>query len=244
MTLVLNYALIRARAAQIGLAELAFRRLTGVRLADLEEVFDYHRDVSLALLARLAEVLDLSITDLLFDPGQTAPAPATADPDDAQLLLALLLRHGALAVDQLLDLLGWTPEQLDAAATAGAALLAGGPMRLAVTDQYLACLIRPGLLPDDVRDRFADSERLRAPLTGHEAHELLRLVHEHLLLPFGDQHGHGRVDVLTENAQRGLVTDVTLDPHHPLRATARPHPDVLFALRLVETPAAAGNSSG
>ncbi|MEU4472378.1 hypothetical protein [Micromonospora sp. NPDC023888] len=55
-------------------------------------------------------------------------------------------------------------------------MLASGPLRLAVTDQHLACLVRPGMVPDDIRARFTDSQRLLAPLTGHEAHEVLRLI--------------------------------------------------------------------
>ncbi|MET7970524.1 hypothetical protein [Micromonospora sp. NPDC005305] len=76
------------------------------------------------------------------------------------------------------------------------------------------------------------------PLTSHEAHELLRLVHEHVLRPFGDQHGNGPIDLLLEHADRGLVTDVLADVDSGHRASARPHPDMLFALLLTETPAA------
>ncbi|MEU7925075.1 hypothetical protein [Micromonospora sp. NPDC049107] len=240
MTWTLNYPLIRARASEIGIAEVTFRQLTGLRLADLHETLEHHRDVSLALLARLGEVLDLGIADLVLDTDTTAPAsPAAATPGDAQLLLALLLSYGVLTVDQLLDLLGWTRERLHTATTAGQELLAGGPMRLAVTDQHLACLIHPGAVPDDIRARFTDSQRLLAPLTGHEAHEVLRLVHEHVLRPFGDQHGNGPADLLSALADRDLVTDVVPDVDQPHRVTARPHPDVLLALRLTETPAAA-----
>ncbi|MGC5020339.1 hypothetical protein [Micromonospora sp. DT47] len=60
-----------------------------------------------------------------------------------------------------------------------------------------------------------------------------------LLRPFGDQRRDGPVDLLTAHADRGLATDVVPDVEQPHRATARPHPDLLFALRLSETRASA-----
>ena len=175
----------------------------------------------------------------MLDTDTTTPAsPAAAAPGDAHLLVALLLSYGVLTVDQLLDLLDWIRDRMHTATAASQEMLAGGSLRLAVTDQHLACLIRPGMVPDNISARFAHSQRQLASLTGHEAHEVLRLVHENVPRPFGDQHGNGPIDLLVEHADRGLVTDVVPDVEQPHRATARPHPDVLFALRLTDVPAA------
>jgi hypothetical protein len=64
----------------------------------------------------------------------------------------------------------------------------------------------------------------------------LALVHERLLGPFGDHRRARPADLLAAYAGRGLATAVTPQLGNPDQAVARPHPDVLFALRLTDTP--------
>ena len=158
----LNYALIRSRAAEIGLAGRAFTDVIGVHPGDLEEDLD-QRAVSLMLLTRLSRVLGLTLDQLVTTEDEPAP-PETASPADAHLLLALLLVYGNFGVEQLPGLLDWTCHRLAAAAAAAGAVLAPTPLRLTITDQQATCVLRPGALPPSVRTRVEDSVRASQPL--------------------------------------------------------------------------------
>ena len=61
----LNYAAIRARAAELGMPETTLNELTGVTLRTLEGDPD-QRGIGLPLLTRLATVLDLRLDDLVL----------------------------------------------------------------------------------------------------------------------------------------------------------------------------------
>jgi hypothetical protein len=230
----LNCALIRSRAAEIGLAGRAFTDIIGVHLDDLEEDLD-QRAVSLTLLTRLSRVLGLTLDQLVIIEDEPAP-PAAASPADADLLLALLLAYGGLGVEQLPGLLNWTHYRLAAAAAAAEAVLAPTPLRLVITDQQITCVLRPGALPPGVRTRVEDSVRTSQPLQAHEIGLALSLIPDEILAPFQDRPKPHPADCLTDLADRGLAVAVTPCADNPELATARPHPDLMFALRLTGTP--------
>lgn len=236
----LNYALIRGRAAEIGLAGSGFTDVIGVNLDDLNEGLD-QRAVSLTLLTRLSRVLGLTLDQLVIIEDEPAP-PAAASPADADLLLALLSTYGSFGIVQLGSLLDWTHRRLTAAATAAAATLAPTPLRLAITDQRITCVLRPGSLPADVQARVEDSVWTSQPLQAHEISWALALIPGEILAPFQDQPRPHPADILADLAGRGLAAAITPCPGNPGQATARPHPDLMFALRLTGTPDA-GNSA-
>ena len=230
----LNYVLIRSRAAEIGLAGRTFTDAIGVHLDDLEEDLD-QRAVSLTLLTRLSRVLGLTLDQLVVIEDEPAP-PVAASPTDASLLLALLLAYGSLGVEQLPDLLNWTHQRLAAAAATAEAVLAPTPLRLVTTDQQITCVLRPGSLPPDVRTRVEGSVRTSQPLHAYEISMALSLIPNEILAPFQDQPKPHPADLLTDLADRGLAVAVTPCADDPEQATARPHPDLMFALRLTGTP--------
>jgi hypothetical protein len=97
-------------------------------------------------------VLDLTLDQLVTIDAEPPPPPAAAaDPNDADLLLALLLAYGSLGVEQLLDALGWAHHRLAAAVASAEAVATPTPLRLVVTDQRIACILRPGALPAEAR---------------------------------------------------------------------------------------------
>ena len=169
----INYTLIRSRAAEMGLADRTFTDLIGVRLRDLEADLD-QRAVSLTMLARLSSVLGVTLDQLVTMDGEPPPAlPATADSSDADLLLALLLSYGSLGVEQLLDALNWNRQRLAAAATTAEAAIAATPLGFLVTDQRIACVLRPGALPADVRARPPGQQAARIARDRHGIHLLV-----------------------------------------------------------------------
>ncbi len=230
----LNYALIRSRAAEIGLAGRAFTDVIGVHLDDLEGDLD-QRAVSLTLLTRLSRVLGLTLDQLVTTEDEPAP-PETASPVDAHLLLALLLAYGNFGVEQLPGLLDWTHHRLAAAAAAAEAVLAPTPLRLIITDQQATCVLRPGALHPSVRTRVEDSARASQPLQAHEISLALSLIPDEILAPFQNRRKPHPAGFLTDLADRGLAVAVTPCADDPEQATARPHPDLMFALRLTGTP--------
>jgi hypothetical protein len=230
----LNYALIRSRAAETGLAGRTFTDIIGAHLDDLEDDPD-QRAVSLTLLTRLSRALGLTLDQLVIIEDEPAP-PETASPADAHLLLALLLAYGNLGVEQLPGLLNWTHYRLAAAAAAAEAVLAPTPLRLAITDQQITCVLRPGALPPHVRTRVEDSVRISQPLHAYEISMALSLIPDEILAPFQEQPKLHPADILTDLADRGLAVAVAPCADNPEQATARPHPDLMFALRLTGTP--------
>jgi hypothetical protein len=151
--------------------------------------------------------------------------------------LALLLSHGALPADQQLDLLGWSRECLSAATTARKVLIGGGPLRLAATDQHLACPLRPGPVPDDIRHRFTSSKRLAAALTTMRR---TKSCVSHLLRPSAINVAPTRRPAHRARRTRFGGRGVP-DLERPAAGDCPAGPDLLFALRLTETPAAAAS---
>lgn len=228
----LNFPLIRTRVWEVGLDDRTFTELIGARLSELEKDLD-HRAISLTLLTRLANVLGMSLDQFVTAP--TPPAAAAA-PEDADLLVALTLTYGNLDVEHLLDVLDWTHDRLLAGVATAEATLAATPLRLVVADQHLACLLRPGALPAGVRVRVDAAVRTRAPLRASELGPALSLIPNEILRRFRDEPKRYATDALTGLAERGLVVAVTPCADNPDQATARPHPDLMFGLRLVATP--------
>lgn len=230
----LNYALIRSRAAEIGLAGRAFIEIIGVHPEDLEDGFD-QRAVSLTLLTRLSRVLGLTLDQLVITEDEPAP-PEAASPADADLLLALVFAYGSFGTEQLRGLLDWAHRRLAAAAAAAEAILAPTPLRLVITDQRITSVLRPGSLPVGVQARAEDSVRISQPVQAHEISLALSLIPDEILAPFQDQPRSHPAGLLSELAKRGLAAAVTPCVGDPEQATARPHPDLMFALRLTGTP--------
>jgi len=246
----LNYAAIRARAAELGMPETTLNELTGVTLRTLEGDPD-QRGIGLPLLTRLATVLDLRLDDLVLT-GEPAPHPAQpARPGDDIILLALSASYQGLATQRVLDLLGWTPERLGSALATIGAHLAPTALRVAATDLQLRLTLRPGALPEPLRERFDADQALRDPLEPGTAVELLKLVRDKILAPFPDD---GRFPGEEERPARGhtwtedflirsrLAVDAGPQGGDPGTPAVQIHPDVMFALRLTGRPAAGPGS--
>jgi hypothetical protein len=237
----LNYAAIRARAAELGMPEATLDELTGVTLRTLEGDPD-QRGIGLPLLTRLATVLDLRLDDLVFT-GEPAPRPARpARAGDDITLLALLAYYRGLATERVLAVLGWTPERLGAALATIGDHLAPTALRVAATDHQLTLALRPGALPEPLRERFDTERSLRGPLEPSAAVELLKLVRDKILAPFPENDGQfpdeerhpTRRHTWTEEFLINSRLAIDLAPGGGDLGTARVevHPDVMFALRL------------
>ena len=235
----LNYAAIRARAAELGMLETTLNELTGVTLGTLERDPD-QRGIGLPLLTRLATVLDLPLDDLVVT-GEPAPHPVhPARAGDDVILLALLACYSGLATQRVLDLLGWTHQRLDTALATNGAHLAPTALRVAATDHRLTLTLRPGALPALLRERFDAEQSLRRPLDPSAAVQLLELVRDKILAPFPSEDEHPtRVHSLTADFLVGSgIAIVAADPGgDPDTAVVEIHPDVMFALRLTDRPA-------
>jgi hypothetical protein len=242
----LNYAAIRARAADLGIPETTLNELTGVTLRTLEGDPD-QRGIGLPLLTRLATVLDLRLDDLVLT-GEPAPHLARpARPGDDIILLALLASYRGLATQRVLDLLGWTSERLGSALATIGTHLAPTALRVTATDHRLTLTLRAGALPEPLRERFDADQFLRHPLDPSTAVELLKLVRDKILAPFPDD---GRFPGEEERPARGhtptedfLISSrlaVDTEPQGGDRGlpAVEIHPDVMFALRLTGRPAA------
>jgi hypothetical protein len=81
-----------------------------------------------------------------------------------------------------------------------------------------------------------DSVRASQPLQAHEVGLTLSLILDEILAPFQGQPKCHPASFLIGLADRGLAVAVTLCADDPEQATARPHPDLMFALRLNGTP--------
>lgn len=237
----LNYAAIRARAAELGIQEEALNELTGVTLSILERDPD-QRGIGLPLLTRLATVLDLSLDDLVDVRDPAAHAAQPVRPEDDIILLALLASYKGLPAQALLDLLDWTPERLDSALATLGARLTPTALRVAVTGHWLTLALRPGALPTAVRDRFDTEQSLRRTLDPSAAANLLKLVRDKILAPFpdvdewihDDEERTARRHTWTEEVliSSRLAIDVQPGGGDSGTALVEVHPDVMFALRL------------
>jgi hypothetical protein len=227
--LELDVERIQDRAAALGVTGRRFIQLAGVALDDLPRLT--RRTVSLDLLARLSVALDLPVPDLLTSTG-TPPAPAVTE--DSELLTSVLFTYGSVDVDDLCTALDWNPVQLTAAADAAAARLESMPVRLVRTDQELMLIARDSL-PEPTRTRLEAARHQRTPLTADEASTLVLLAHHELLAPVAGLREPRSLYRLKDLASRGLIVDLTPTSDGD-QATARPHPDLMFALRLTGPP--------
>jgi hypothetical protein len=84
--------------------------------------------------------------------------------------------------------------------------------------------------------RLDDNVRSREALQIHGIGAALSLIPNEILGRFHDDPKRYSIRELAEFADRGLVIAVTPPADEPGQATARPHPDVMFVLRLTETP--------
>ena len=78
--------------------------------------------------------------------------------------------------------------------------LAPTALRVAATDHQLTLALRPGALPEPLRERFDAEQSLRHSLDTSTAVELLKLVHDKILAPFPDD---GRFPGEEERPARG-----------------------------------------
>jgi hypothetical protein len=114
----LNYPLIRARAAELGLAEPVFTELVGVSLATLRSDHG-QRTISLSMLVRPARLLEISLDEFVLTDAVTLPQPARTageardkGADATVVVLALPATYGGLPVAHTLRPLGWTAPAL------------------------------------------------------------------------------------------------------------------------------------
>lgn len=240
------------RAETLGLDDRDLVAHVGLSRADLERGLP-DCAVTLHLLGRLADLLDLEVTDLITTaPPAPAPrrrarqgAPTKNRWGDARTLLAVLFTIGPLSSDELATALGWSHRRLAAATYDLSQDLAEQPLALAENDQTdgtIALTVRPSVIRADLRGRLEATRLARAPLDPAEARSLLRLVHEPApadlerraedwkrLAPDRRRSLHATL------ARRGLAEPSP--PRGPVTPPAA-HPDVLFALDLAAEPAA------
>ncbi|MDI5978244.1 hypothetical protein [Amycolatopsis magusensis] len=248
----LNYPLIHARAAELGLTEPVFTELVGTSLATLRSDHS-QRTLSLTMLVRLARLLEISLDELVLTDAVPAPPPRSAGEEpgpgadageDATVVLALLATYSGLPVAHTLRLLGWTRARLDDALAGAAGQLRATALRVAVTDERLQLLLRPGALPADVRERFDRDRVAQQPLEPHLAVVLLALVRDEILAPFPDQGDdvdatqlhRTNVDPALLLARRIAVRHTPISPDQQHDLGLRIHPDIMFALRLADEP--------
>jgi hypothetical protein len=232
-----NTPLIRSRAAGLALPDEALTRLLGVSLADLERDLD-QRFVSLTMLVRLSRLLDCTIDELItVNRAHSETPPAPAGGDDA-VILALSASYYGITVDRILTVLRWSTLRLDAALTSLAQQLESTPLRLIVTDNHVAIGLRVNSLAADTRERLDAEYRYRQPLRAHEATTLITLITNKILEPFPGNYDSQellREFEATELITQGLAVPTAPGPEQASRV--EPHPDIMFALRLVEHPA-------
>lgn len=168
-TPVLDGALVRRRRAALGLSARAVAASLGVSgtvVTRLENGMN-HAEVSVAQVARLAELLGVDVTDLFLDAHSDAPD------DDVAALGALLHESDVVApAGALREALGWTPKRLSQTLDALDNQLRRVGMRLSrVANRYRI-----------VRDLTAASEGALADLLrAHVARDGLNLTEASML---------------------------------------------------------------
>lgn len=241
------------RAEALGLDDRDLLAHVGLSRADLEHGLPACA-VTLHLLGRLADLLDLEVTDLVTTmPPAAGPRRRTRQSGptkdrwgDAATLLAVLLTIGPLSPDELSTALGWPHRRLTAATYDLTVDLADQPLALVEDDQTdgtLTITVQPTVIRAELRERLEATRLARDPLDPTEAQSLLRLVHgigdpddarEHRTDDWKRLTPDRRRGVHTSLARRGLAEPAP--PRGPVTPPA-PHPDVLFALDLAAEPA-------
>ena len=124
--------------------------------------------------------------------------------------------------------------------------LAPTALRVAATDHQLTLALRPGALPEPLRECFDAEQSLRHSLDTSTAVELLKLVRDKILAPFPDD---GRFPGEEKRPTRGhtwteeflisfrIAIDAEPQGGDPGTPVVEIHPDVMFALRLTGRPA-------
>jgi hypothetical protein len=235
----LNFLLIRARAAALGLPDAAVADLIGVRLRELETDLD-HRLVTLTVLVRLSRILAVSLDDLVLTDSPAAAAPPVGEVGDEAVILALTASYAGVSISRVLTVLGWSRARLSTAVDTVVAQLEPTPLRLIVTDTRLALALRDDALPEGTHERLDAEFRHRQPLHPHTATDLVKLIINGILAPFPADIDDPQQ--LNKQAAINLIVAglaATTRPDGPYRPDAiAPHPDVMFALGLADAPAA------
>ncbi|MQA10037.1 MAG: hypothetical protein GEU98_16070 [Pseudonocardiaceae bacterium] len=245
----LNMPLIRERVAALGLVDGQVATAIGVSLYELGRDPD-SRAVSLTILVRLSRLLELPLDELVVtdDPHVHSPdQPESAHLDarevgDDYLLMGLVATYNGLGIVRILNLLGWTRPRLDAALTVIGEHLAHTALRVVATDERLTLMLRPDVIPAVVRAQFEHEYRLDYPLDPNTAVAVLELVREKILEPFpehDDQRPYARPQSFDAAYLVGARLAVPVAPSADGTNTTEIeiHPDVLFALGLVDAPA-------
>jgi hypothetical protein len=239
--LVIDHALICARATDLGMDAATFAERTGVRLADLEGLLRPEL-ISVALLDKIATVLELDPGDLIIK-SASAVEFDDADCADADVVEALLASREIISPAELAIVLVWRRGRVEAALNALSERFEGTPLRLVRTDDGISITHRLGVVAPDVRRRLEFWREGRAPLAPREAMILLGLVRADLRRPIDGNVSIESVDTADDLVRRRLAVRVT----PPLRRGVElgiftgqraltAHPDVMFALRLVSEP--------
>jgi hypothetical protein len=250
-TIVINHDLIVWRMNELDIDVREFTRRTGVQEYSLNTRSLDPARISVALLIRIATVLDVGVEDLLLSaptvPTAVPDAPDVADdPDvgtapfrDDQVVEMVLVRYGAFRLEELAGVLRWTQVRTREAIEDLRTRWESGPLRLSGTVDDLEVGVRAGALDAEVRGRL-DRRRIDlTPMTPREAEYLLALVRDDILRPVervraplphferdADLRARGLIRVRREEGQ---VTSWPATWHAP---TA----DFLFGLGLLTRP--------
>jgi hypothetical protein len=164
----------------------------------------------------------------------------SVDRDDDRVLEAALWTAGPSTRDEIAAALGWSWPRLHAAESALEQRLVAGISRLSRSGTRLSIVVDTAILPTDVRHELSAARMARLPLTPAEARRLLELVREEVVHGrLGDPRlvpGTSRRTDTTDDdglLARGAVEYVVLDGL-PAASELRPHPDLMFALGLIE----------
>jgi hypothetical protein len=111
------------------------------------------------------------------------------------------------------------------------------PLRLIVTDNHIALVVRGDVLPADMRQRLDAEYRYRQPLRPREVTTLITLITEKILEPFPSY--FNSLELLRESEAeellaQGLPVSTAAGPIQS--SQIEPHPDIMFA-PAVGTPA-------
>ncbi|TMR02400.1 hypothetical protein ETD83_12710 [Actinomadura soli] len=196
--------------------------------------------VSAGQLVRLAEVLEVAVDELLTPPldawaveqqGQDRDFPSL----DADALHAVLVQFGSLSDHALCRVFNWTPQRLEDTITVLARRL--GDKGVTPVRQGDRVILEPAFeaLPSDAQWRVTDLADDSVTLAEEHAPYLVTAVRAHALGPYPGPPMVPR-PVIDTLARQGAARPP--DAHAPPGRPARlfPHDDLMFALRLHQTP--------